>query len=525
MIRNKIFELPKNFGDLKNLLILDVSGNQLKNLPDSIINLKKLTTLMITDNKIEFIPKGLNNLSLTDLRMSCNRITEIPKDIFKCYSLSRFQFSYNKIKEIPKGIENLKYLSIFQCEGNEIEEIPKEIIKNQQLQMIFIGDNKIKEILFELSSFPRLCYFSAWGNDIKNISLKNLSKTMKSINISHNINLEVDLDEIKEILTKKIQINANWCSKTTTEFFMKEHFKIQDSDKFTIGCFDMIGYRPTMEDAMCFKGKLNETTNLWGLFDGHGGDKSSRYVAKNLPKKISKNLQKTGLSLFMTHPFIFFDKLGSFSDFALDSIDILKTSIYEVNEDLRMQQFDDGTTVVLVMISGRKLTIANVGDSRAVMSKKGAVIRLTNDHRPTTNEEQTRIQSVKGIVLGNRVQGYSVSRSLGDFNANPFISPEPYIRTCDLDGTEDFIIIGCDGLWDDVSDEDAVECVKNSMKERNSEDLFFSATRLVNIAFARGSKDNISAIVINLKNVVYDKKLKSNTTSPRTLENTPMELS
>eukprot|EP01080_Neovahlkampfia_damariscottae_P012111 gene12111-5603_t len=498
LIRNKIKKLPEDFGDLESLLILDVSTNGLTSLPESIIKLTKLTTLMATDNKIESLPKGLKQLPLSDLRMNCNAIEEIPAEIFEIYTLSRFQFSYNKIKEIPNGIENLKYLSIFQCEGNQITEIPKEIIKNQQLQMIFIGDNQIKKIPFELSVFPKLCYFSAWNNELENINLKNLSKTMKSINIAHNKNLKIDIEEIKQILSQKIQINANWCFKTT-EFYKKDYFRIQESSKYSIGTFDMIGFRPTMEDAMLFKGKLNETTQLWGMFDGHGGDKSSKYVAKNLPKKIAKNLQKTGFSLFMNHPSIFIDKIGTFSDFAVDSTDVLRTSIHEVNEDLRMQKYDDGTTVVLVMISGNKITIANVGDSRAVLCKKGKAIRLTNDHRPTTNEEKIRIQSVKGVVLGNRIKGFSVSRSLGDFSASPYISPEPYLKTFDLDGEEDFIIIGCDGIWDDVSDEDAVEIVKNSMKENNSEDVFVSATRLVNFAFARGSKDNISAIVINLK--------------------------
>jgi serine/threonine protein phosphatase PrpC len=459
--------------------------------------LKKCATLHAIDNKIEFLPKGIKMMNLSDLRMNCNNLKEIPDELFEIFSLQRLYFSNNQIKVIPKGMENLKNLTVLQIEGNKLKEIPNEIVKNQQLQMLFIGDNELTELPFDISTFPRLGLFSAWGNDLKKFNLKNPPKCLKSINISHNMNLEVDLNEIKKISNSGIQINANWCSKTT-DYYIREYYQIEESRLYRVGTFDMIGMRPTMEDAMCFKGTLTETTNLWGIFDGHGGEKSSKFISEKLPEIIIKNLEQSTAKMYLQNPSIFIEKFNTYSELSFKSVDVLKKSLHEVNEELRKQKYEDGSTAVLVMISGNELTIANVGDSRAVLCKNGKAMRLTNDHRPTTDEEQHRIQEIEGIVMCNRIQGYSVSRSLGDFSASPFISAEPYLKTFQLEGDEDFLIIGCDGVWDDLSDEEAVESVKENIKE-TSHDIFHATTKLVNLAFSKGSKDNISAIIIDLK--------------------------
>ena len=64
-----------------------------------------------------------------------------------------------------------------------------------------------------------------------------------------------------------------------------------------------------------------------------------------------------------------------------------------------------------------------------------------------------------------RVQGVlAVSRAIGDSNFIPYISSDPDITTVEMDGTEDFIIAACDGLWDTVTPDVAIKCVFNQLK-------------------------------------------------------------
>lgn len=88
----------------------------------------------------------------------------------------------------------------------------------------------------------------------------------------------------------------------------------------------------------------------------------------------------------------------------------------------------------------------------------------------------------------------SVSRSLGDHDLEPFVAATPEIYEIDLTSQiPDFLIIGCDGLWDTMTDEEAVITAKAVFKNSNAE--IVSCT-LRDIAYARGSTDNITVMCI-----------------------------
>ena len=78
-----------------------------------------------------------------------------------------------------------------------------------------------------------------------------------------------------------------------------------------------------------------------------------------------------------------------------------------------------GTTACVVYLCSegtqKVLYIANVGDTRAVISAHGVAERLTIDHRCSDIEELDRIKKTGGLVIGNRVGGQlALTRSLGD---------------------------------------------------------------------------------------------------------------
>ena len=89
------------------------------------------------------------------------------------------------------------------------------------------------------------------------------------------------------------------------------------------------------------------------------------------------------------------------------------------------EQFGDyslnsGCTSCMVLIAGNQIICINIGDSRAVLSRKGRAVSLSVDHKPYSPAEQQRIKEAGGFVSLNRVQGkLAVSRAFGDFFYKP----------------------------------------------------------------------------------------------------------
>jgi len=138
-----------------------------------------------------------------------------------------------------------------------------------------------------------------------------------------------------------------------------------------------------------------------------------------------------------------------------------------------------------------KLYIINAGDTRCVVSKQGKAQRISYDHRPIDRTERARIRDLGGYVTTeNRVNGIlQVSRSFGDFHLAPFISVEPNVNEYELTGDEEFIVLASDGVWDWISDQDAVDII-NSETDKEA-----AAARLRDYSYLLGSQDNIAVVV------------------------------
>jgi serine/threonine protein phosphatase PrpC len=153
-----------------------------------------------------------------------------------------------------------------------------------------------------------------------------------------------------------------------------------------------------------------------------------------------------------------------------------------------------GTTAVVAYFKDNQLFIANVGDSRAVMCLGGKATRVTTDHKPDLESEKTRIEKLGGWVKNGAITGsITVSRSLGDFPYKPFITCEPDVfgPFSFMEEEYQFLILACDGLWDVVSDQEAVEI---ALTAKNPED---AAVKLRDQAISSKSHDNVSVLVIN----------------------------
>ena len=140
----------------------------------------------------------------------------------------------------------------------------------------------------------------------------------------------------------------------------------------------------------------------------------------------------------------------------------------------------------------------NVGDSRGVLcNKDGLAVQLSKDHKPNTPEERSRIEQLGGSITFDgvdwRIKDLSLSRAFGDCESTPYVSHLPQIYRYKLSSEDKFLIKACDGLWDVVSNQDAVDFILDLKKNKNFKGNFSKS--LCDYAYAKGSMDNVTVIV------------------------------
>ena len=136
-----------------------------------------------------------------------------------------------------------------------------------------------------------------------------------------------------------------------------------------------------------------------------------------------------------------------------------------------------GCTACVLSIDekNKKLYFANAGDSRVVMCKKDVAYPQSEDHKPELDSEKKRIYNANGWVSEGRVKGnLNLTRGFGDleYKQNKNLKPEeqmitanPDIKVVDFDKDIDFVIIGCDGIWDCLTNQEACDFVTKRLKE------------------------------------------------------------
>lgn len=155
-----------------------------------------------------------------------------------------------------------------------------------------------------------------------------------------------------------------------------------------------------------------------------------------------------------------------------------------------------GCTACVALVTKTEMYIANAGDSRCVLSKNGIGINMSEDHKPDLEKEKKRIEAAGGTVEDNRVNGViNLSRSLGDldYKMNKSKKPEEQIITAFPDvkvekiaNETEFLVIACDGVWDCMSSQDAVDFVKDAMtKTAFKPDKTYKLSKIIEAMFEK----------------------------------------
>ncbi|KGN47496.1 probable protein phosphatase 2C 11 [Cucumis sativus] len=246
--------------------------------------------------------------------------------------------------------------------------------------------------------------------------------------------------------------------------------------KFSYGYSSFKGKRASMEDF--YETRISEVDGqmvaFFGVFDGHGGSRTAEYLKRNLFKNLS------------SHP-------NFIKDTKTAIIEVFKQTDADYINEEKGQQKDAGSTASTAVLFGDRLLVANVGDSRVVASRAGSAIPLSIDHKPDRSDERQRIEQAGGFILWAgtwRVGGIlAVSRAFGDKLLKPYVVADPEIKEEELEGV-DFIIIASDGLWNVISNEEAVALVQHN------QDAEMASRQLIQEAFSRGSTDNITCVIV-----------------------------
>nr|GLL39928.1 probable protein phosphatase 2C 50 isoform X1 [Ipomoea trifida] len=272
----------------------------------------------------------------------------------------------------------------------------------------------------------------------------------------------------------------------------------------------------------------NSLAHFYGVYDGHGGCQVANYCRERFHLALTEELNTRKEDLHI-------ESVGSnwkeqwekalFSCFQKvdDEVGGISRSDNGFESDAAVDPIAPeavGSTAVVSIVCPTHIIVANCGDSRAVLCRGKSAMPLSVDHKPNREDEYSRIEALGGKVInwdGHRVSGVlAVSRSIGDRYLRPYVIPEPEMTFTPRAKEDECLILASDGLWDVMANEEVCDVARRRIllwhkkngggtpsKERgdNATDPAAqdAAQYLTRIALQRGSQDNISVIVVDLK--------------------------
>ena len=444
-------------------------------------------------NKISKIPK-INNIKPSKLKIIKNTNSNFySKDNSAINSPSMI----NPIKRLSKPTNNIIY--------NKNIKLNNNIKFNNIKQPLSPSNNKSNEsneleiISNKINIFNNI--FNTIGTTSP-LNLPNVIPIQKTVNLSADIFKKNYKNFEESIISKKEDINKKDYIKGYGYNSSNGNIRDYNEDSITV-------------TKIFFNEDKNDYCYYFSIYDGHGGKGCSTYLKENLHKNI-KEFSILGL------------KIG------IDITEERFKSNNAVDENGEIKD-SSGSCGIMLMIKDKKCIIGNIGDSRLIIFRNGIVSFKTIDHKPNSMIEKARIELSGGKIYqtptlfplyqnGKKIDipwrvlpgRLSVSRTFGDIQAKDerfggnkmVIIALPDINEIELNEEYNLIIIGCDGIFDVLSNEELLECINIVLREKqmteniNDEDIpqlcGDFASMIIKSALAKDSFDNLSCIVIAL---------------------------
>jgi protein phosphatase 2C family protein 2/3 len=263
--------------------------------------------------------------------------------------------------------------------------------------------------------------------------------------------------------------------------------------------------------------------SFFGVYDGHGGSACADYLRDNLHQFVIAE------AAFPSNP-----REALKQGFVNAERQFLEAVSSRSRSNTASER--SGSCAIVALLVGDTCYVANVGDSRAVLSGDGGrkVFALSTDHKPAEEGERKRIVDAGGkiyqtqllrsqegtspeTILGPHrvlpgrlsVPSKQVSRTLGDaeakmtrFGGNPgVIIALPDIRSFRVTSEHDFLILACDGIFDKLSNRETVQIAWTGLRE-SSADIHTASGHAVEavmqLSLQRKSLDNVTVVLVAL---------------------------
>jgi protein phosphatase 2C family protein 2/3 len=303
--------------------------------------------------------------------------------------------------------------------------------------------------------------------------------------------------------------------------------------------------------SKCKEKKIWPKASYFSIFDGHGGNKCADFLKNNLLILICEN---------KFYP----NDIENAIKFGFNEADKIFLKLIQKNGEVID---NSGSCGLILLVFETKIYIANVGDSRCIISLNNGQTRkdVTRDHKPNYPYEKERIIANGGkiyqtqtylnqngesneladnddvsnieknntelIIIGPyRVApgNLSVSRTIGDpvakllsygGNSKVVIS-EPDIYCFDLEKDDiDFLILGCDGIYDQLTSQEILESAWKMIEKNKKKniDIYNTCANIVDfilkMSMARKSFDNVTCLMVAFKDLMNDNQKEEKKTS------------
>ena len=449
--------------------------------------------------------------------------------------------SSNLISNIPLNLKTKK-ISLNKSPNENNRSNNKKIIEKKEkltniIRITEYNSNIRKKNRNKTGYNKSFLYLSG---DETNLSLKNATTTANTSNNIKNIGNELKLETLQnnnnEII---INIEQLFHSKKNNKLLKLNELnfdiplypnfqseKIIKSPFCIIDSYCMNSYKGLFkdinEDNIISLININKPNNYIGqwpnslsyfaIFDGHCGITCSEYLMKNL------------------HNFIFNNQF-----FPNNPVKALEYAFDKAEEEFYMiyEKSDSGSCAIVCLLIDDVIYVANLGDSRLIISNNnGKNYRiLTNDHNLYNENERKRIEMNGSKIYQEKIQlnqyitnknnnnniflvgpyrinpgGLSITRSIGDFSSKILsyggmpntIIPKPEIISYKITSDTDFIFLASDGIFNVMKNIEIIHLISEIKDNKN--DYLKSADLIIKNALKRNSTDNLSCIVIFLKN-------------------------
>ncbi|XP_024971208.1 probable protein phosphatase 2C 75 [Cynara cardunculus var. scolymus] len=281
------------------------------------------------------------------------------------------------------------------------------------------------------------------------------------------------------------------------------------------GFMSVVGRARVMEDEISVRTNLcrpeindHGPVHFFAVFDGHGGHHVSALCKEKMHVIMEEELMRVKATGGEVE-----ELWRSAINRSFERMDEMAKSLCQCDglENSRVCRFHPqlslvGSTAVVSLLTPEYIIVANCGDSRAVLCHNGKAVPLSVDHKPEREDERSRIEGLGGQIVfaanGARVEGVlAMSRAIGDRLLKHVVTWEPEYSFRKRNGGDTSLILASDGLWDVLSNEMSCEVVRKCQQE-DHEAVSASASAaalLVRLAVGRRSSDNISVVVVDLR--------------------------